>query len=85
MSKYFQKKSESNDSISSNSSNITVAKTLEQRLLEVLKKYFNYDGFKSETQRLACLEISKRQSDVYVINSSNIFKTIISNDILKVN
>ena len=40
--------------------------TLEEKLYAALKKYFNHDRFKSETQKLACLEISKRKNDVYV-------------------
>ncbi len=40
--------------------------TIDERLKIALKKYFNYDRFKSETQRLACVEIGKRVNDVYV-------------------
>ncbi len=39
---------------------------LESRLFEALKKYYNYNCFKSETQQKAILEISKRTNDVYV-------------------
>lgn len=38
----------------------------ESKLYEALKKYYNYDKFKSETQRRAVFEVSKRSSDVYV-------------------
>ncbi|CAF0712489.1 unnamed protein product [Brachionus calyciflorus] len=40
--------------------------TLEERLYQTLKKYFNHDRFKSTTQKSACLEIAKRNFDVYV-------------------
>ena len=39
---------------------------LETCLLDCLKKHFKYDRFKSNCQRLAILEIAKRESDVYV-------------------
>ena len=38
----------------------------EERLYEALKKYYNYDKFKSETQKNAIFEITKRKGDVYV-------------------
>jgi ATP-dependent DNA helicase Q5 len=40
--------------------------TIEERLYEALKKYFNHDRFKSESQKSACLEIARRNHDVYV-------------------
>lgn len=40
--------------------------TLEERLFVTLKKHFNYDRFKSDTQKSAILEIAKRNHDVYV-------------------
>jgi superfamily II DNA helicase RecQ len=42
------------------------AQSLEQSLYEHLKKHFGHDRFKSFTQKSACLEIAKRNSDVYV-------------------
>ena len=42
------------------------SKEPEERLYEALKKYYNYDKFKSETQKNAILEITKRKGDVYV-------------------
>ncbi len=39
---------------------------MESRLYEALKKYYNYDKFKSETQKRAVFEIARRTSDVYV-------------------
>ncbi len=68
MSKYFQKKSESSESIPNSNSN-DVGKSLEEKLLDCLKKFYKYDCFKSETQRKAILEISKREADVYVNNT----------------
>jgi ATP-dependent DNA helicase Q5 len=40
--------------------------SLEDRLKTALKQHFNYDRFKSDTQRQACLAIAKKQTDVYV-------------------
>lgn len=57
LSKYFQKKTLSSQELSA---------SVESRLLDALKKYFNYERFKSETQRLACIEIGNKQNDVYV-------------------
>lgn len=39
---------------------------MESKLYEALKKYYNYDRFKSDTQKKAVFEISKREGDVYV-------------------
>ncbi len=38
----------------------------EAKLYEALKKFYGYDKFKSETQRKAVFEVSKRRGDVYV-------------------
>lgn len=40
--------------------------TMEEKMYAKLKKHFNYDKFKSETQKQACFEIAKRKNDVYV-------------------
>lgn len=39
---------------------------MESKLYEALKKYYNYDKFKSDTQKKAIFEIVKREGDVYV-------------------
>ena len=39
--------------------------SIETKMFNCLKKYFNYDCFKSETQKNAVLEIAKRKNDVY--------------------
>lgn len=43
-----------------------IGETIEERLYEALKKYYNYDRFKSETQKNAVIAIAKRESDAYV-------------------
>ena len=59
-----------NDSTSSSSSHqnssVAAQQSVEDQLKEALKKYFNYDRFKSDTQRRACIEIARRSGDVYV-------------------
>ena len=65
LSKFFAKKPETTTDESNEQTNVN-PENLEAKLYETLKKYFNHDRFKSETQKQAIIEIVKRENDVYV-------------------
>lgn len=77
MSKFFKSDSETKITSSTSNESIEVKNklnetsepkplTLEEKIYNTLKKYFGYTKFKSDTQKSACFEISKRNGDIYV-------------------